>query len=154
MCVYYQWDMGARETASRQNHQPLPAHLDVSAGTDSGPLEKHTRTTPGETRFSISCALPSLPRPAVDYDDSVSLLTLPPRPKSCQRKQPLKQAARNYPFEIKAPSGTKNAASVPLTVKPFAINGSSGPTAWTPFFVKKSKGAASRAVADGDNGYT
>jgi hypothetical protein len=25
-------DMGTRETASRQNHQPLPAHLDVSAG--------------------------------------------------------------------------------------------------------------------------
>jgi len=147
-------DMGTRERASRQNHQPLPAHLDLSANKESGPLEKRTHTTPGETRFSVSCALSRMPRPAVDCDDSASLLTLRPRPKSCQRKQPLKQAARNYPFEIKAPSGTKNAASVPLTVKPFAINGSSGPTAWTPFFVKKSKGAASRAVADGDNGYT
>jgi len=146
--------MGTRERASRQNHQPLPAHLDLSASKESGPLEKHTHTTPGETRFSVSCPLPRLPRravgPAVDCDDSVSLLTLPPPPKSCQRKQPLKQAARNYPFEINAPSGTKNAASVPFTVKPFEINGSSGPAALTPFFVKKSKAA----VAHGDNGYT
>src|SRR5215472_2377013 len=47
--------MGARETASRQSHQPLPAHLDVSAGIGSGPLEKYARTIPGETRFSLPC---------------------------------------------------------------------------------------------------
>jgi len=145
-------DMGARETASRQNHQPLPAHLDLSASKESGPLEKHTHSTPGETRFSISCALSRLPQlavgPAVDCGEPGSPLTLSPRPRSCARQQQLSNplASGLSSLESRRLAAPIPAASVPLTVKPFEINGSSGTAAWRPFFVRKSKVAACRAL--------
>jgi hypothetical protein len=131
-------DMRTRETASRPNHQPLPAYLDVSARKESGLLEKHAHTTPGETRFSIFCPLSGL---AVGCGDSGSPLTLSPRPRSCARKPPVSNPLAVTSFEINASSGSNSSASDPLAVNSNEIKGSSGVAAGTPFFVEKSKAA-------------
>jgi len=80
--------------------------------------------------------------------DHPILLTLPPRPRSCARKQPVSNplASGVSSLESRRLAARSHAASVPLAVKPFEINGSSGPAAWRPFFVKKNKAAAFRAL--------
>jgi len=134
--------MRARERASRPNHQPLPAHLHLSAGKESGSPEKYAHITAGETRFSISCERSRLPLravgPVMDCGDSGSPLTLSPRP---ARKQSVSNqlASGVSSLESRRLAAPNPAASVPLTVKPFEINGSSGSAAWRPFFVRKVK---------------
>src|SRR5215472_8247400 len=124
--------MGARETASRPNHQPLSADLNISAGKESGPPETC------ETRFSITC------RSGVDCGDYAIPLTLPPRSRSCARKQPVSNLLPVCSFEIKACSGSKPSATDPLHPNSNEIKVCSGVAARTPFFAKKSKASASR----------
>jgi hypothetical protein len=133
--------MRMKEPASRQNRQPLPAHLSVRK--ELRPLEKRVRITPGEAKLSSFAALfrlPRLPRravgPAVDSGDSGSPLTLPPRPGSLACKQSVSNPLAVNSFQMKASSGSKQSASDPLAGKPFAIKASSGLAAWRPFFVK------------------
>src|SRR5215472_7793687 len=109
--MYTNSDMRAVETASRQNHHPLPAHLHVSAGKELGSLEKHMHTNPGETRF-----LNLLPTQATIRD-------------------PLPVTS----FGIKACSGSKPSATDPLHPNSNEIRVRSGVAAGTPFFVKKGK---------------
>jgi hypothetical protein len=135
--------MRARERTSGQNQQPLPAHPHLSVGNEAGPLEKHTHCIPGEARFLVSC---TQSRPALDSSDSGALPTLPLRPKSCDRKQPVSNSLQASPFEINACSGSKTSATDPLHPNFFEIKGCSVVAAGTPFFVKKSKAATSRAL--------
>jgi len=138
-------DMRSRERASRPNHQPLSAHLDVSASIESGPLEKHTHTTSGETRLSISCASSRPPRlavgTAVDCSDSASPLTLPPRPRPGARKQPGSNPLAVGSIEIKACSGSNQSATDPLHTNSNEIKVPSGVAAGAAFSVEKNKAA-------------
>src|SRR5215831_18830389 len=78
-------------------------------------------------------------RPAVDCGDSGSLLTLSPRQRSCESKQPVSHPLPVSSFEIKACSGSRPSATDPLHPNSNEINVRSGVAARTPFFVKKSK---------------
>jgi len=155
--------MGARETASRQNHQPLPAHLDLSAlltlRSMSGCEEFEARFSPclregvkkPELKVRINpnmeiggWTLPVFRSPdhrITRSPDSRPWLTLSPRPRSCARQQHLSNplASGLSSLESRRLAAPTPAASVPLTVKPFEINGSSGPTAWRPFFLRRVK---------------
>jgi len=147
--------MRTRETASRPNHQPLPAHLDLSALLT---LRFMLGCEEFEARFSASlreggektlrdwsvfggwvCWFSD--HPITRSPDHPIPLTLPPRPRSCARKQSVSNplASGVSSLESRCLAAPNHAASVPLTVKPFAINGSSGTAAWAPFFAKKSK---------------
>src|SRR5215472_4202828 len=116
--------MRAKERASRQNQQPLPAHLDLVAGKASGPFEKHTHTIPQETRFSFPLSLGL---------------------KSCERQQPLSNPLPVSCFAIKPCSGSRPSATDPLHPNSNEIKVCSGVAERAPFFVKKSKAAAGRA---------
>jgi hypothetical protein len=131
-------DMRTTETASRRNHQPLPANLEVSALL---------------LRFMLGCeefqARPSDHRITGSPDHPI-LLTLPPRPRSCALKLPASNplASGVSSLESRRLAERSHAASDPLAVKPFEIKASSGLADRTPFFAKKSKVATSRAAID------
>jgi hypothetical protein len=73
-------------------------------------------------------------------------MTLPPRPKSCERKHPVDNPLPVGSFEIKACSGSKPSATDPLHPNSNEIKVRSGVAERTAFFVKKGKAAASRAL--------
>jgi len=155
--------MRTRETASRPNHQPLPAHLDLSAlltlrfmsGCEefearfSASLREGGEKTLRDWSVSGGWVCRFSDHPITRSPDHPIPLALPPRPRSCARKQPVSNplASGVSSLESRRLAAPTPAASVPLTVKPFAINGSSGTAAWTPFFVKKRKAAPSRACS-------
>jgi len=218
--------MGTRETASRPNHQPLPAHLDRFAGTaeenqakdsplpiplwpsvvnepktyglkqsvsdPSAPNSSEINSTYGITEpglfFVKTADLPPRTPRTTENRAKASLLCVPLWPSvvnepECSGSKPsatdplhtnsneiivpsgvaagtafsvekskaaflffhtLMRAPRNRAsgvssLESRRLAAPTPAASVPLAVKPFEINGSSGTAAWTPFFVKKNK---------------
>jgi len=126
--------MRMKERASRQNHQPLPAHLHLSALLT-------LRFMSGYMEIG-SWALPvfrSPDHPITRSPDS----PLPPRPKSCERKQPLSHPLPVDSFEVKACSGSYQSATDPLHPNPNEINVPSGVAERAAFFVKKSVASCS-----------
>jgi hypothetical protein len=109
------------ERASEQNHQPLPAHLYLSAANEPASLQIQDE----------------LFAPAVDSSNPVSpLITLVTLAPTAVSDPP---AVSSF-----APCGLKsNPQADPQAVKPFEIMASCGIADQTPFFVKKSKVATS-----------
>jgi len=140
--------MRARETASRQDHQPLPAHLDASALLAlrfmSGCEEFDARFIPS-LREGVKktlrdwyvfrwLGLPVLRSP--DSSNSASAARI------LGMQTTRKQSATVSSFEIKSCSGSKSSATDPLHTNSNEIKVPSGVAAGTPFFANKKSKAA------------